>query len=102
MNRYHLQVFSAVEDFIDLLSKADQANVHGDMDSLADGNYARVHVKTLRRPIKELIVKQYRFVFFIHRHSIYFVSAFVKKTAKTPVNKIEHAEKIYKVIVNTI
>ena len=52
-----------------------------------------------REKIKELIVKNYRFIFFIEKHDTYFVRAFIKKTRKAPRREIEAAEKIHKMII---
>lgn len=50
--------------------------------------------------MKELRVKKYRLIFFIHEEIVYFVRIFIKKTDKTPRNEIEMAEKYYKLINN--
>lgn len=63
------------------------------------GCFDSVLIKTLRTPIKELIIKRYRLLFFIEGNLIYFVGSFVKKSNKTPKHEIDIAEKLFKNIV---
>lgn len=67
---------------------------------MEQGAFHSVYIKTLRGPIKELIVKQYRMLFFTLGYTIYFVRVFRKKSKKTPRKEIEYAERIYKLITN--
>jgi len=56
-------------------------------------------LQTLKTPIRELIIKNYRFVFFINKNKIWFVGAFIKKTIKTPKVEIKNAQKLYDKII---
>lgn len=86
----------AVAEFIQKLPAADQAKVAANVVTICDGDFASVRIKQLDGPIYELIIKQYRFVFFRKATVIYFVGAFVKKSAKTPLREIRHARIIFK------
>ena len=68
------------------------------MSLLRDGRFELVRIKKLRNKIKELIVKDCRFTFFIHDSKLYFVSGFIKKNNKTPKHEIDYTENIYKLI----
>lgn len=82
--------------FIQKLSFADQAKVAANISSMREGDFASVRIKQLDGPIYELIVRQYRFIFFRKEAMVYFVGAFRKKSAKTPMREIHHARSIFK------
>ena len=94
--RYQTIYHSSVTDFLRELPSKDRSNIEGDVEVMRSGDLHSPRIKTLRGPIKELIVKEYRLLFFIHEHFIYFVRAFRKKSMKTPRKEIEYAERIYK------
>lgn len=98
--RYQTIYHHSVTDFLRELPSKDRSNIEGDVDVMRSGDLHSPRIKTLRGPIKELIVKEYRILFFIHEHVIYFVRAFRKKSAKTPPREIEYAERVYKLITN--
>jgi phage-related protein len=93
---YHLLFFEDVRRFIIALPYSDQAKIKADTDALGNGNFVSVSTKTLRGPIRELIVKDVRLLFCIEGNSICFLHAFIKKSMKTPAREIDHAEKMYK------
>ena len=99
--RYQTAYHDSVTDFLRGLSLKDRSNIEGDVDVMQIGDLHSPRIKTLRGPIKELIVKEYRILFFIHEYIIYFVRAFRKKSMKTPRKEIEYAERIYKLTANT-
>lgn len=91
-----------VEDFIEEQSVSDQAKIAAAVSVMAKGEKEYWHllrIKTLKSPVKELIIKQCRVIFFSEKNTIYFIGAFVKKTAKTPKSQIDQAEKIYKMLM---
>ncbi|MBI5004100.1 type II toxin-antitoxin system RelE/ParE family toxin [Candidatus Kaiserbacteria bacterium] len=97
MVRQHKTLFLAsVKDFIAKLSITNQAKVAAAINMMVNGEFGSVYTKKLKGPVHELIVKSYRFVYYIKGNEIYFVNAFVKKSAKTPKRVIEHAEKLFK------
>ncbi len=98
--RYQTIYHDSVKDFFNELSSKDRAKVEGNVNVMQNGDLRSPRTKTLRGPIKELIVKDYRILFFIHEHIIYFVRAFRKKSMKTPRKEIEYVEQIYKLITN--
>ena len=91
-----------VKKFISTLPDVDQGKINAVVTALESGDFESVYVKTLKTPIKELIIKKYRFIFFIHKSTLYFVGAFIKKSAKTPKREIENAVRIYKMIIKNI
>ena len=96
---YEVRVFRRVTEFVDELTYTDRAKVTANIKIMEMGRFDSVYIKTLRGAVKELIVKNHRFVFFVHEHTIYLVSAFIKKTQKTPLREINNAEKIYKITI---
>lgn len=96
--RYQVIYLDSVTDFLKELSTALEAKILASASKMREGDFHSPRIKTIRGPIKELIVKQYRVLFFVHENSIYFVRAFRKKTAKTPRGKIEYAERVYKMV----
>ena len=98
-NIYFPLFLDDVKDFIKNLADADQGKINAIVRAMEMGDFKSVYIKTLKAPIKELIIKKYRFIFFINKNTIYFIRAFVKKTAKTPKNEIENAKKVYKIIL---
>ncbi len=90
-----------VKEFIHTLSIADQAKIAAHTSVMRSGDFKSVHIKQLKGPIAELIVKQHRLIFFRNKKVIYFVGAFIKKSKKTPLREIRHAEEIYKAVCNT-
>ena len=95
-NKYTVLFFESVKKFVEELPNEDQGKINGAVLAIESGDFWSLHIKTLKTPIKELIIKKYRLVFFIHKNTVYFIGAFVKKTAKTPKIEIENAEKIFK------
>lgn len=75
----------------------DQGKIYAQITQLGNGNSESLFIKHLSGKIMELIVKNYRFVFFTKTDLVYFVSAFIKKTNKTPKQEIDLAKKIYQV-----
>ena len=99
---YETRFFEKVKDFIEGMSSSDRAKVAANIYTMQIGEFSSVHTKTLRNEIKELIIKNYRFIFFIHKNLIYFVGAFIKRTQKTPKQEIDKAETIYKNFIKNI
>ncbi len=84
------------------MSLLEQGKMKASFPVLEAGNFQLLHIKQLRGDIKELKIKNHRFIFFIHAADIYFISAFIKKTNKTPLREIENALKIYKEIIKLL
>ena len=95
-NKYFVLFFDSVKNFIETLSNEDQGKINGAITAIEFGDFKPLYIKTIKTPIKELIIKKYRFIFFIHDNTFYFVKVFIKKTAKTPKIEIENAERIFK------
>ena len=95
---YQSFFYPSVKDFVERLPFKDSAKIWGTAETMETGDLHSPKIKTLRGPIKELIVRDFRIVFFIHEHIIHFVRAFRKKSAKTPRKEIEYAEQVYKML----
>lgn len=93
---YGLFVFKEPEDFIESIPEPTKSKIASAFMALRYNRFGDVRVKTLRGKIKEIIIKRSRFTFFIEFGNIYIVRGFTKKTAKTPIQEIEHAEKRHK------
>lgn len=91
-------VLDEVEIFRKSLSEKDKSKIDASITAMRLGEYDSIYVKPLKGVIRELIIKKFRFVFFIEKDTIYFINAFIKKTNKTPKLEIENALKIYKII----
>ena len=97
--KYDSLTLRETEHFIRNLPSSDEASIRADIRVMETGDFDAVRLKTLRGKIKELIVGDYRLIFFISEHILYFVRAFRKKTKKTPFQEIEYAKRIYKTII---
>src|SRR2546430_2135367 len=95
---YHNKIFQSVLDFIKNLPQDDQGKIRIAFDALECNRLDSVYIKSVRTPIRELIIKKYRILFFIERERIYFLHIFIKKTTKTPKREIEKALQIYKLM----
>jgi len=95
---YEAIFLEQVNQFINNLAAQEQGRIAAQIEMIQTGQFEAISTKLLKRPIKELIVGKYRFIFFIDKHLIYFIYAFVKKTKKTPKQYIKLSETIYKSI----
>lgn len=95
---YKVFLTNRIESFLDTLTPGVRGQVRANFDSLGNGDFRSPYTKKLKGVVRELVVGDYRFVFFIKGSIIYFTSAFRKKTAKTPKKEIELAEKYYKLL----
>src|SRR4051812_1774196 len=93
---YYAEYFQMAVDFLDSLPEKDRGKIKLAARAIETGSFTKVRIKSIQSPIKELIVKNYRILFFIKGNHIYFLSGFVKKTAKTPKREIERAMQMYK------
>ncbi len=85
-----------VLEFIRTLSIKEQNKILGAINTLGNKKFEEVYIKQLVSNIKELKVRNYRLIFFIHKDEIFFIRIFIKKTKKTPKLEIELALKFYK------
>lgn len=94
--RQNIIFLDKVEWFIQALPCPDQAKIAAHTTMMREGDFASVHIKQLDGPIQELIVRQYRLIFFRKDGAIYVVGAFRKKSAKTPLREIRYAMDIFR------
>ncbi len=98
--RYRVTVLDSVNEFVKELTQAERAKIFSTIEKMRSGDWSSIYIKTLKGPIRELIVKQNRILFFINENMLHFIHAFRKKTAKTPPQEIERAEQIYKLFTS--
>lgn len=99
-SEFRIILLKDIETFISNLSSDDQDKISGTVEMLRNKRLDSIYIKQLRGNIKELKVRKYRLIFFIHKETVYFLRIFIKKTNKTPKNEIDMAEKYYKLITN--
>lgn len=92
-NKFNTAFLGSMKEFIENLSFHDQAKISASEDAMKEGDFISIHLKTLRGPIRELVVGKYRLIFCIEDKTIYFLRAFIKKSRKTPKHEIDSAEK---------
>lgn len=97
MKKFSIEFFVGALDFIEQIPETDRAKVLASI-KMMETNFDSVYTKLLKSPIRELIVKKYRILFFIKKDVIYFVSGFAKKSQKTPIQEIQKAENVYKMM----
>ncbi len=83
-NKLRTILLRSIENFLLKLSPNDQDKISGAIEALRNKKFDSVYIKQLKGDIKELKIRKYRLIFFIHKETIYFVSIFIKKTNKTP------------------
>ena|SRR3989344_1800059 len=96
MKIYNAFLMKEVERFMGKLPTRIQSGIWADINAVEHGDFQSVYTKKLKGPIRELIVRDFRLIFFISRHTIYFTSIFRKQSAKTPRREIERAKRLYK------
>ena len=100
MHNYKIKVLARVKDFIQSLGEKDRAKIAAAVHVLSQGDFQSVETKSLRGPVKELIIRSYRIVFFVRDDTLWLVGGFRKKTRKTPPQEIENALNIFKILDN--
>lgn len=93
-----IRLLESVRDFLEKLPAEERGRIAENVQNLQDDDFRLVTIKTLHGPIKEVIIRQYRLVFFRKSEVIYIVEGFKKQSRKTPLRVIERAEKIYKLL----
>lgn len=91
----NLQILDNVTDFLESLSEDDAAKIFAHLKSLEANQTEGLTIKPLKGKIKELVVRQYRIIFFRIGEKGYAVDAFKKQSQKTPRRIIGRAERIY-------
>ncbi len=92
------KVLSRSNDYILTLSEAERAKVLAHMTFMKEGDFVNITTKKLDGPIRELIVKQHRLIYFKMNSVLYFVSAFKKQSAKTPKVELDYAKEVFKMV----
>lgn len=92
-------ILREVVNFINSLPDEDSAKILGQFRALEKGWTETLNIKTLKGRIRELIVHDYRIVFFAIKQRIYVVDGFRKKSQKTPPRIIARAEEIHRLII---
>lgn len=97
MKKFEVEFFDEAIEFIGELPETDKAKILANT-KIMETDFDVVYTKLLRSPVRELVVKKYRLLFFIKGNDIYFVRGFIKKSQKTPVREIERVESVYKMM----
>ena len=97
MKKFEVEFFEEALEFIGKLTETDKAKILANI-KIMETDFDVVYTKLLRSPIRELVVKKYRLLFFIKVNTVYFVRGFIKKSQKTPIREIEKAENVYKMM----
>ncbi|MEK7609951.1 MAG: type II toxin-antitoxin system RelE/ParE family toxin [Patescibacteria group bacterium] len=92
--------FERVTEFINSLPEAERLKIGKVVEAIQAGEFESLHIKTIKGPIKELIVHKTRILFCIEKSTLYYLNAFTKKSAKTPRSEIRFAEYIYRLLFN--
>ena len=96
---YTIIILDSVKKILVAMSEPDRAKTAANITVMSEGEFNLVYTKILRTPIRELIIKKYRFLFFIHGHFLYFIHSFTKQSKKTPKREIDYAKKIYQILI---
>ena len=97
VNKFSIKFFDDALSFFEQIPETDREKVSSSI-KMMETDFDIVYTKLLKSPIRELIIKKYRLLFFIKKDTIYFVSGFIKKTQKTPPQEIQKAESVYKMM----
>ena len=100
MNILRIEFTDPSAEYYQSLKEIERTKVLARIEALFIGKYEDIRIKTPKGPIKELIVKDHRIIYVIPGGSLYLVSAFRKKSQKTPAHEIEMAEKKYLFLIN--
>ena len=95
MEKFIVRFLPRAREYIAGLTRKEQGRVAADIDSMKSGDFDIVATKSLRTPVRELIVGNHRFTYFTLPPLLYFVSGFLKKSQKTPKKEIAYALDIY-------
>ena len=99
---YTILFLDSVNKMIADIPEADRAKIAAAVTVVSEGRFNLVYIKPFRGKLRELIVKKYRFIFFIHESFLYFIHSFVKKSNKTPKKEIDRAQKTRQIIMKKI
>ena|SRR3989344_6126167 len=91
-----IHIPDAVGDFIENLPKEDRSKIHASIDVLREDRIEELLIKKLKDKVKEIVVKQFRIIFFQIGSVAYIADVYKKQSKKTPPRIIKRAEKIYK------
>ncbi len=99
---YTVIFLDPVNKMLSKIPEIERAKIIAAITVIGKGEFHLVYTKKLQPPIRELIVKKYRFIFFIHKQFLYFIHSFIKQSAKTPKKEINYAKKICQKIIETV
>lgn len=91
-----LVILDEVAEFVDKLSPDNSAKILAGLRFLELNRTEVLSIKPLKHKIMELVIKQYRVIFFRFDAKIYVVEIFKKQSQKTPQRIIERAERIHR------
>ncbi len=91
----NIHTLDGASDFISSLTREEDVKITTQVKAIAENKTGDLVIKTLKGKVKELIISEYRIVFFIKNGAVFLVDGFRKKSQKTPKRIIERAERIY-------
>lgn len=71
-----------VKVFINNLKQTEQGKIAAQIEMMQGGEFEIVHIKTLQKPIQELIIGKYRFLFFYRKRPDLFYRCFYQENTK--------------------
>jgi phage-related protein len=96
----NIRIFDEVSRFLDSIPEEHSAKILAHLNVLQEHHTEGLLIKPLKGKVMELVVQQYRIIFFRIGATGYVIDAFKKQSRKTPKRSIERAEKIYKSIAH--
>lgn len=91
-----VRILSDVYEYVAALKEAERVKIRAQIALMREGDYSTLYTKQLSGPVRELMVKQHRILYFKKGDILYFTQAFKKQSAKTPKREIDRAKDIYK------
>ncbi len=102
MYKLELQVFDQVTQFLHSIPDGERFKIATELESIREGDFESAYIKTLRGPIKELIVRKRRIIFCIENNTLYVLRAFTKKSMKTPKKELDAGEHMYLLLLKQL
>lgn len=99
MKQYQVVILCEVARFLERIDTEDRGMISRQIEQMETADFSSLFIKTIYSPLRELKIKKYRLLFFINKNIIYIISAFIKKSQKTPQREIIRAQNIIKLLL---
>ena len=97
-----MMILDEVNKFLESIPESNRFIIYAHLKALQIGSFEKILIKTLRSPLRELKVGRYRILFFSRGNSLFVISAFVKKSQKTPLREINRALALITILVENL